>query len=321
MPVPNGPVQASSRLIRRDRLRPLLWKAQAQKIFSPTYFLSRCSIASLDPTTGQIVNQGSTAKGGIVKVLPSPKAQTGTAGVSWDTASPQEQALAQARYEGRVRSSDLGFRDRGRINALANEYASRNNLSPFVAYNADTNATMGKYATSGKLGQNALSLNTALGHADSVYAAYQDVKNTNINWINQPINALKKNTNDKSVIALGVKLNAFRGEMANVFKANGATDQEVESWKQQFNDSLTPDQAIAAMGSADELLRSRLNALEYQRAQAGGGNGQPLISPHAQEISNRLSGQGSQPSGLAHLSTKDLLDLKKKMTAHQSNGV
>lgn len=212
---------------------------------------------------------------------------TGTGQVTWETANPQQQSLARAMYEGRVRPSDIGFRERGAMTALANEYATANGLPPYKSFNAEVNATMAKYSTSGKLGQNALSLNTALGHASSAYDSYKALGNTNQEWLNVPINKLKQKTNDPNVVALGINLNALRGELSNVFKNTGGTDQEIASWKEYLNEDLTPSQTIAAMTKVDELLRSRLDAMEFQKSQAGGGEA-PLISPHAKKISQDL---------------------------------
>lgn len=218
---------------------------------------------------------------------------SGTDQLSWETATPQQQNLAKAVYEGRVRPGDIGFKDRSRVTLLANEYATQRGLPPFKSYNADVNATMAKYATSGKLGQNALSLNTALGHAASAYDTYQALGNTDQKWLNVPINKLKTQTNDPNVVALGINLNALQGELANVFKNTGATDQEIGHWKEYLNENLTPNQYVGALSKIDELLKSRLDAMDYQRSQAGGGTGSPLISPHAKQVSDRLSGQNT----------------------------
>lgn len=232
----------------------------------------------------QALSQGSVPHG--AKVI---NTNNTTDNVRWDTATPQQQKLAQAYYEGRVRSADIGFKDKGKMTLLANEYASQAGLPAFKAFDADTNANMAKYATAGKLGQNALSLNTALGHAASAFDSYQAIGNTNQQWLNTPLNKLRTITNDPNVVALGINLNALQGEMANVFKNSGGTDQEIDRWQKYLNEDLTPSQVIGAMSKVDDLLKSRLNAMEFQRATAGGGNGQPLISPHAQGISERLS--------------------------------
>lgn len=282
-------------------------------------FPQQVNVATIDPTTGEMVNQGTTQKGSIVKTLPLQR-QLGTDKFSWDTATPQQQELGKALYEGRIRPSDVGFRDRGKIVMLANEYGQNAGLPAFKAYQGELNANMGKASTTGKIGQNATSLNTALGHASDALGSYEAIGNTNQAWLNKPINWLKENTNDPNVIALGINLNALQGELANTFKNSGATDQEIHSWSKYLNENLTPAQFYGALGKIDALLKSRLGALEYQRGSVAGGGTGSLISPHAQEISNKLSGSGSASNpDLMHLSTKELMDLRKKMTAHQGS--
>lgn len=229
-----------------------------------------------------------------------------TANTTWDTATDSQKSLAKAVYEGRVRPSDIGFKERGKMVMLANDYAGQSGLPPFKAYAGDINAAMGKYATTGKMGQNALSLNTALGHASSAYDSYQALGNTNQAWLNTPINKLRKETKDPNVVALGINLNALQGELANVFKNSGATDQEISHWHDYLNEDLTPDQYVGALGKIDELLRSRIDALDYQRSQAGGGAGGSLLSPHAKEISTTLGNlKQSQPGAQTGTWTPD----------------
>lgn len=264
-----------------------------------------------------MTQQAALAKGSTPTGTKIINSSNSTDQASWETATPQQQNLAKAMYEGRVQPSAIGFRDRGKITMLANEYASVNGLAPFRSYNADVNATMARFSTSGKLGQNALSLNTALGHAASAFDSYKALENTNQEWLNVPINKLKEKTNDPNVIALGINLNALQGELANVFKNSGATDQEIGHWKEYLNENLTPGQYIGALSKVDELLRSRLDAMEYQRGQAGGGSGGPLMSPHAKEISKQLS-HIDQASGEIHLQGADanrLSELRAKKAA------
>lgn len=269
------------------------------------------------PNVPVMTNADALARGSAPKGTHFISAGNSTDQTSWATATPQQQSLARSVYEGRVRPSDVGFRDRGKVTLLANEYATLNGLPPFRSYNADVNATMAKYSTSGKLGQNALSLNTALGHAASAYDAYEAIGNTNQKWLNTPINTLKRQTNDPNVVALGINLNALQGELANVFKNSGATDQEISHWQKYLNEDLTPDQFYGALGKIDDLLKSRLSAMDYQRSQAGGGGGS-LISPHAKEISNKLSNIPNKASVGINLQGDDaarLIELRAKKAA------
>ena len=254
-------------------------------------------------TEEQALKQGSVAPGThIVK----PMTPLGT--VTWDSATPEMKAAARGVYEGRIRPSDMSFRDRGVITQLAEDYANKNGLPPFKAYAGEINAAMGKYATSGKLGQNALSLNTALGHAASAYQSYQKIQNTDQKWMNVPLNKLREQTNNPDVIALGVNLNALRGELATVFKNSGGTDQEIAHWRDYLDENLTPKQSLAALGKVDELLRSRHDAMEYQMTLAGGGPGKPLMSPHAQQTSELLGGQSGNAQPISSPKAGDVQD-------------
>ncbi len=229
-----------------------------------------------------------------VHLMMSASSQTRNMGnTGWDSATPGMQATAKALYEGRIRPSDVSFRERGVITQLAEEYANKNNLPAFKAYMGDVNAAMGKYSTSGKGGQNATSLNTALGHAGSALEAYQNVANTDQRWLNVPINKLRSQTNDPNVLRLQTTLNALGGELATTFKNSSGTDQEIGHWMNVLNENLTPKQAVGVISQVNDLLKSRQSALEYQRSSAGGGTGAPLLSPHASELSQKLSGQAN----------------------------
>jgi len=240
-------------------------------------------------------------------------ASFGAGSVDWDSATEQDKNVAKALYEGRVRPSDLSYRDRGVGVKLANQYALNNNLPPYKAYAGEVaGKTAGAFAT-GKFGQNELSLNTALGHVNSAYDAYQQIGNTNQAWLNKPLNAIRKETNDPNVVNLGITLNALRGELANVFKNSGGTDQEISSWREYLNENLTPEQINAVIPQVDNLLRSRLSALEYQRKSGMGGRGEsPLLSPHGAEVSKRFGDKGSKKGITKTIGNKNYIKVGNK---------
>lgn len=213
----------------------------------------------------------------------------GAGSTTWESASDQDRNTAKGLYEGRIRAYDLGPRDRGVGVKLANEYALMNKLPPYKSYAGNVAGETAKGFATGKLGMNTLALNTALGHVDSAYKAYQNVANTNTAWVNVPINKLKKSTNDPSIVKLGLTLNALRGELASVFKGSSGTDQDAAAWRDYLTENLTPEQINGAIPQIDELLRSRLSALNYQRSSGMTGRGEtPLLSPHGAEISKKF---------------------------------
>lgn len=222
----------------------------------------------------------------------------GTGSITWESATPQDQDTAKALYEGRISPGDLGYRDRSIGVKLANEYAIKSKLPPYKAYAGRVAGDTAKAFATGKPGLNALALNTALGHVDSAYEAYEKVKNTDTAWLNQPLNALRKKTNDPNIVKLGLTLNALRGELATVFKGSSGTDQDAASWRDYLTENLTPEQINAAIPQVDELLRSRLSALNYQRSSGMTGRGEtPLLSPHGADISKKFSGKNTQSNG------------------------
>lgn len=215
---------------------------------------------------------------------------------TYATAPADDQRLARNLVDGRIRPSDIGYRDRGRIVSLASEYADMQGKD-FQSFGGDVNAGMAKNLAYGKMGQNTLSLNTALGHIGDASKAYDQLQNTNQQWLNIPINKLKRMTNDPAIVALDLKLNAVAGEMATTFKSGGATDQEIGHFANVLNDNLTPSQAHAALQSAGELLNSRLNALQNQQSSVRGSNGsqRELISPHGKDVMNQFNDAKTEP--------------------------
>lgn len=252
--------------------------------------------------SGDVEKLGAAFPSGIPKEAITKPAQTSMANLDYSQASAQDQQMAKAVQEGRIRPADISFRDRGRIVGLAQDYATKNSL-PFESYSGDVKRGMAENLAYGKTGLNSLSLNTALGHVNDALNAYENVGNTNQNWLNVPINKLRTMTNDGNVVALGLNLNALQGELANVFKNSGGTDQEISKWGQYLNENLTPAQFQAAGQKIGELLRSRLSAIEYQQGNVMNQDvtQRQLLSPKGANVMRRLenpSQNGPQPGDI-----------------------
>lgn len=210
--------------------------------------------------------------------------------VKWEEATPEEIKLAWALYKGNVRPYDLGYKERSQGVALANLISSKYGLPDYQSFGADTKAGVAKAFGSGKLGQNVLSLNTAIGHAGTAMKAYNDIGNTNQAWLNKPLNALRKETNNTNVVKLGIALTALHGELASVFKGSAGTDQEIGKWMEYLSNDLTPAQANSAIPEVIDILKSRQEGLEHMRdvGMSEHPSSGPLLSPHAQEITTGL---------------------------------
>lgn len=209
--------------------------------------------------------------------------------LKWNEMPPEIQNLGKEIYENHIQLGKLGYRERSQGVLAAIAYGQEHGLPPFKSYGADVAGKTAEAFATGKPGLNVLGLNTALGHVDSAYEAYKNIQNTDNAWLNRPLNALRKSTNDPNVIKLGLTLNALRGELASVFKGSSGTDMDAKSWHDYLTENLTPDQINAAIPQIDELLRSRLGGLENMRSSGMSGRGEaPLLSPHGAEISKKF---------------------------------
>lgn len=218
--------------------------------------------------------------------------------VTWENASQDERDLATALYNGDIRPYDLGYRERSKAVVLANEYANRNKLPPYRSFGGDVKSGTAKAFAFGKPAMNVLSLNTALGHAKSALLAYNAVQNLDQRFLNIPLNKVRAMTNNPNIVKLQTALNALAGELATVFKGTGGTDQEIAKWYNVLSSDLTPAQAPAVIKQVNELLNSRLNALNQMRSQ--GTSNRPatgsLLSPHAAELNKQFDSMGKGAS-------------------------
>ena len=152
---------------------------------------------------------------------------------------------------------------------------------------------------SGKAAQNRLGLNTAVGHIDSLVKASKELANTDWSSANKVENVLSKYfpvtpglvKRQGTVTAIKTKFNAVKGEMASIFKKNGATDQEIKSWNDTIDDpaAATPTMWKRFVDSSLELMGSRIGALTSQYET---GMGKPkdfkLLDPKSRTILKKL---------------------------------
>lgn len=146
----------------------------------------------------------------------------------------------------------------------------------------------------GKLGDTQRSLNTVTGHLLTAQDAYDQIQNTNQEWLNVPINKLKASTNDPYIIRLGTAVNAVRNEISTTLSGR-VTDEEMKSWQSYLNENLTPDQAASALSTIAELAGSRAEALQTQQELIGGGKVKSGITPKAKSALEKLAPGGKAP--------------------------
>ena len=117
---------------------------------------------------------------------------------------------------------------------------------------------------SGKAAVNIRSLNTAVGHLDTLKQKAEALNNGGIPLWNKIANVGLSETGDKRVTEFNNAATAVESELAAVFKGMGATDQEIKQWRANLDASQSPEQLKGAIDTAVELMGSRLDALQSQ---------------------------------------------------------
>lgn len=183
---------------------------------------------------------------------------------------------------------------RERLISLASQYNPSYDASEFPVKQKLRNEF-----TSGTTGQNINSINTAIGHLYVLSQYSKALGNSNIVPLNTATNTVETAFGNPKVTNFNETANAVSGELAKVFKANGATDSEIAQFQKGLNSSMSPAQLQGTINTAIALMASRLNALQTQYEQ---GMGQPPDSPflnaESQKILQSLGGN-SDPNQLA----------------------
>lgn len=190
-----------------------------------------------------------------------------------------------------TKMTSLKNNERERLINLASQYDPTYNSSQFGVIQK----TREDY-TSGKSAQTIRSLNTAIGHLNTLAQAGQGLNNGSLPFLNSAKNAISQGTGQPQVNRFNTAANAVAGEMAQVFKNSGATDDEIKSWKSTLDPNMSPQQLQVAINQMISLMGSRLSALQSQySANVGKPANFSFISPESQQI---LQGLGVDPNSL-----------------------
>jgi len=159
------------------------------------------------------------------------------------------------------------------------------------AANAATRVATRKDFTSGKAAQNITAMNTALGHLGSLSNAAAKLENRSFPLWNTVANMAEQATGDPRVKNFTLARNAVSNELMKVFRGTGGSVSEIEEWQNNIDSSDSPEQLHATITQATDLLRSRLEAMNDQYGRGMGKSGDPiqLLSPHAQQIYNKIT--------------------------------
>lgn len=121
--------------------------------------------------------------------------------------------------------------------------------------------------TTGQQGQQAIQLNTMIGHVDDALDAAAAMGNKTFTPYNEVANKVKNAFGSDSVTNFDTFKMAVAGETAKVLKGV-ATDSEVESVKKNISSASSPAQLQTALKDTLRIAGSKLRGLEYNYSQA-----------------------------------------------------
>lgn len=204
--------------------------------------------------------------------------------------SPQEKQLAEkiAKYE--VDPSKV-FSLRGNRREQMMSYIAMN-YPEYDQSQYTVKAGIRKDFTSGKAAGNIRSLNTAIGHLNSLKEAADGLQNGNVQILNRLANAYKTQTGQSAPTVFNSVKTAVAGELATTFKGTGGTDQEIKQLVETINSAQSPKQVNDVVASYIDLIESRLTALDEQYKNAMGGPSDfKVLNQKSQEIINKVKAQ------------------------------
>lgn len=144
--------------------------------------------------------------------------------------------------------------------------------------------------TSGKSANNIRSLNTVIGHLDTLKNAAANLNNTNFDTLNAVKNWGAKRTGKGAPVGFDSAAHAVESEAAQLFKGMGATDQEIKAWRSTLNTNMSPEQLSTSIGTMLELMGSRMKALDETYSK---GIGKPrdfsILNPKSREILKKFN--------------------------------
>lgn len=237
-------------------------------------------MGSLDPVTNQPVmrevnvNQISNGTGGFVRPEnvkfepwsnPATKINPADDPNNWNvkTATPQEQTIAQAMVDGKVDITKMtGTMGAGKTRERLISYAQQ--LDPgFDMTNFPTRIAMRRDYATGIPAKNLLSLNTVIGHLNTLNDKANALDNTKIVKYNTLKNYLSKEIGNPQVTGFNNAKQAVINELSRTFQGVGqVTQEERDAFSADLNNAQSKEQTQQAISTYIDLIKSRTDAVK-----------------------------------------------------------
>ena len=154
-----------------------------------------------------------------------------------------------------------------------------------------------KEFSSGKMGGNIRSFNTAIQHLAELDDTIDETPSSQFRFLQRAQRGYAKEFAGKSKEALAMRaedaaITAVSGELATIFKNTGGTDQEIEKWFKSYDKDAPKEAKKVFIKQGIKLMQGRLGAIDSDFERVMGKKNQvPLMSPETKEAVSRLMGE------------------------------
>ena len=167
-------------------------------------------------------------------------------------------------------------------------HAIKSGASSPQSMNFRTALGMSKFMTSGQGGQTITAYNTANDHLELLGKAMDALQNGDVQGLNQLSNAFKQQFGSAAPTNVNAVKAMLAGELANIAKVTGATDQEIKVQQENINRAASPEQIKGFIDENHDLMDQKAFEM-YQQYQTGMqgkpafGTGRPIKGPNGQQ--------------------------------------
>jgi hypothetical protein len=193
--------------------------------------------------------------------------------------------LAKAIVEGRATPSALTNTRGSRKEKLARLAAE---IDPsFDLSMASQRGAIRRDFTTGNSAKALTSLNTVIGHLDTLNAASDALDNTNFPKFNSLENYLKKNTGKADVQKFTAAKNLVDSELGKVAQGSGVvTNEEREQFSRNLGAASSPAQVKGVIATYVDLMKSRTDSLKsnWEQAMPGVSTPIPVLNNHSRVV-------------------------------------
>lgn len=174
------------------------------------------------------------------------------------------------------------------------------------AANLQTRTATRKDFTSGAASKNITSLNTALGHMESLDEAIDGLHNNSFGMFNAIGHTWQDATHtaDPALVRFRTERQSVADEVTKVFRGTGGTEADVQAALKPLDDANSPEALHTAVKSLAALLKSRMEALSNQYKngmqttdEAAMASVAGLLTPHARAAMKRFGQDIPDPGG------------------------